>query len=95
MVGISYSKPWLPAGWHSRNAGLLSKDKVARKEQVQGELRRQPVTVNLRAGMQLLLNRLHQVGEGARLRSKAHVLRKKEERVMGRTLLSKGHILVE
>ena len=55
-----------------RSSGLLSKDKAARNGEVQGELRRQLATVNLRAGMQLLLGRLHQVGEGAKLTSKAH-----------------------
>ena len=93
--------------YEERSTGLLSKDKAARKGEVQGELRRQLSTVNLRAGMQLLLNRLHQVGEGARLQSKAHewTLREEERmreeregqwaaRVRGRTLLKKGHIFL-
>ena len=93
--------------FEERSSGLLSKDKAARKGEVQGELRRQLATVNLRAGMQLLLNRLHQVGEGGRLRSKAHEWTLREEvrmreeregqwaaRVRGRTLLKKGHIFV-
>ena len=53
-----------------RTSGLYCRDREAKKGAVQGELRRQLATVNLRAGMQLLLNRLHQVGEGARLQSK-------------------------
>ena len=90
-----------------RSSGLLSKDKAARNGEVQGELRRQLATVNLRAGMQLLLGRLHQVGEGAKLTSKAHEWTLREEgrmrderegqwasRMRGRTLLKKGHIFV-
>ena len=74
---------------------------------MQGELRRQLATVNLRSGMQLMLSRLHQVGAGARLQSKAHEWTLREEgrmreeregqwaaRVRGRTLLlRKGHIM--
>jgi hypothetical protein len=91
--------------YEERNCGLLYKNKEARKGEVQGGLRRQLATVNLRAGMQLLLSRMHQVGEGARLQSKAHEWTLREERRMreeregqwaararGRTLFQKGHI---
>ena len=92
--------------YEERTSGLYCRDREAKKGAVQGELRRQLATVNLRAGMQLLLNRLHQVGEGARLQSKSHertlqlegMMREEREgqwaaRVSGRTLLRKGHIL--
>ena len=93
--------------YEERSSGTHYRDKVAKKGVVQGELRRQLATVNLRAGMQLLLSRLHQVGEGARLQSKSHEWtllqegRMREERegqwasrVRGQTLLRKGHIFL-
>ena len=91
--------------YEERSSGLLAKDREARRGAHQGELRRQLATVTLRAGMQLLLSRLNQAGEGARLNSKAHEWtlreedRMREERegqwasmVRGRTLLRMGHI---
>ena len=91
--------------YEERSTGLLAKDREARRGTHQGELRRQLATVTLRAGMQLLLSRLNQAGEGDRLNSKAHEWTLREEdrmreeregqwasRVRGRTLLRKGHI---
>ena len=92
--------------YEERSSGIHYKDKESRKGEVQGELRRQLATVNLRAGMQLMLSWLHQAGEGGRLQSKAHEWTLREEqrmreeregqwaaRVRGHTLLlRKGHI---
>ena len=65
--------------YEERSTGLLAKDREARRGAHQGELRRQLATVTLRAGMQLLLSRLNQAGEGARLNSKAHEWTLREE----------------
>ena len=75
------------------------------KGSVQGELRRQLATVNLRSGMGMLLSRLLQCGEGGRLQKKQEewMLREEERmardregqwaaRARGHTLLRKGHI---
>ena len=74
---------------------------------VQGELRRQLSVVNLRATMSCLLDRLHQAGEGGRLRGKREewMLRQEDRmreeremiwaaRVRGRSLLQPGRIMV-
>ena len=88
-----------------RTSGLTSYDLAREKGAAQGEIRRQMSTVNLRSGMTLLLSRLLQCGEGAKLQSKRQewMLREEERmardregqwasRVRGRTLLQKGHI---
>ena len=50
------------------------------KSRVRGELRgRHLATVTLRAGMQLLISRLDQVGEGAGLSSKANAWTLRED----------------
>ena len=74
---------------------------------VQGELRRQLSVVNLRATMSCLMDRLHQTGEGGRLRGKREewMLRQEDRmreerdmiwaaRVRGRSLLQPGRIMV-
>ena len=65
---------------------------------VRGELRRQLSVVNLRASMACLLDRLHQAGEGGRLRGQRQEWMMREEeriwgaRVRGRSLLQPGRI---
>ena len=89
-----------------RTTGLASCNMAAEKGVIQGELRRQLSVVNLRASMSCLLDRLHQAGEGGRLRSKRQEWRLREEermreerrrmwaaRVMGRSLLQPGRII--
>ena len=94
--------------YEERSSGVHFRDKESRKGEVQGEVRRQLATVNLQAGMQLMLSRLHEAGEGGRLQSKAHEWTRREEkkmreeregqwaaRVRGRTLLLRtGHIFI-
>ena len=78
-----------------RRAGMASQDRKMEKGVIQGELRRQLFVVNLRASMACLLDRLHQCGEGGRLRN-----RREEERMLhfanrlrGRSLLQLGRIM--
>ena len=54
-----------------RTTGMASLDAKAEKGIIQGELRRQLSVVNLRASMSCLLDRLHQCGEGGRLRNRS------------------------
>ena len=88
-----------------RSSGLHSTNKPVEKGVVQGQLRRQLSTVNLRASMACLLDRMHQCGEGGRMRGKRQEwmmvveerMRREREaqwvaRVRGKTLLRKGHI---
>ena len=56
--------------YEERSSGIHHRDKDGKRGEVQGELRRQLSTVNLRAGMQLMLSRLHQVGEGGDCRAR-------------------------
>ena len=51
---------------------------------IQGELRRQLSVVNLRASMACMLDRLHQCGEGGRLRNRRQEWRVREEERMRR-----------
>ena len=73
---------------------------------IQGELRRQLSVVNLRASMACMLDRLHQCGEGGRLRNRRQEWRVREEermreeremqwatRMIGRSLLHPGRIM--
>ena len=93
-----------------RTSGLASRDRKKETGIVRGELRCQLATVNLRASMSCLLDRLHQAGpgEGAKLRTRKQewVARQEERmsaervgqwttRVMGHSLLRKGRIMVE
>ena len=88
----------------ARASGLHSRDVVKEEGAIVGELRRQLSTVNLRAIMSCLLDRLHQCGEG-QLRNKRQdwILREEERmaeerelqwasRLKGSSLLQKGHI---
>ena len=90
-----------------RTTGLASINVAAEKGAIQGELRRQLSVVNLRASMACMLDRLHQAGEGGRLRNKRQEWRLREEermreeremmwavRVRGRSLLQPGRIMV-
>ena len=89
-----------------RRTGIASQDVKAEKGIIQGELRRQLSVVNLRASMSCMLDRLHQCGEGGRLRNRRQEWRVREEermreeremqwatRIRGRTLLQPGRIL--
>ena len=89
-----------------RSTGRASLDKKMEKGVIQGELRRQLSVVNLRASMACLLDRLHQCGEGGRLRNRREEWRVREEermreerelhfanRLRGRSLLQPGRIL--
>ena len=84
-----------------RSTGRASLDKKMEKGVIQGELRRQFSVVNLRASMACLLDRLHQCGEGGRLRNRREECRVREEemelhfanRLKGRSLLQPGRIL--
>ena len=91
-----------------RQNGLASFNAGMEKGVVQGELRRQLSVVNLRASMSCMLDRLHQAGEGGRLRGKRYewMLRQEERmseeremiwaaRVRGRSLLQPGRILIQ
>ena len=84
-----------------RRTGMASHETKMEKGVIQGELRRQLSVVNLRASMSCLLNRLHQCGEGGRLRNRRQEWRVREEkemqwatRMVGRSLLQPGRILV-
>ena len=90
-----------------RTTGLASTSVAVEKGVVLGELRRQLSVVNLRASMSCLLDRLHQAGEGGRLRNKRQEWRLREEgrfreeremiwsaRVLGRSLLQPGRIMI-
>ena len=89
-----------------RSTGRASLDKKMEQGVIQGELRRQLSVVNLRASMACLLDRLHQCGEGGRLRNRREEWRVREEermreerelhfanRLKGRSLLQPGRIL--
>ena len=89
-----------------RSTGRASLDKKMEQGVIQGELRRQLSVVNLRAAMACLLDRLHQCGEGGRLRNRREEWRVREEermreerelhfanRLKGRSLLQPGRIL--
>ena len=89
-----------------RRAGMASQDRKMEKGVIQGELRRQLSVVNLRASMACLLDRLHQCGEGGRLRNRREEWRVREEermreerelhfanRLRGRSLLQPGRIM--
>ena len=90
-----------------RRTGMASHETKMEKGVIQGELLRQLSVVNLRASMSCLLNRLHQCGEGGRLRNRRQEWRVREEermreeremqwatRMVGRSLLQPGRILV-
>ena len=90
-----------------RRAGMASQDRNMEKGVIQGELRRQLSVVNLRASMACLLDRLHQCGEGGRLRNRREEWRVREEermreerellwaaRVRGAAILQPGRIMV-
>lgn len=90
-----------------RRSGLAATNTAMEKGVVMGELRRQLSVVNLRASMSCLLDRLHQAGEGGRMRGRRQEWmvreeeRMKEEREMiwsarmrGRSLLQPGRIMV-
>ena len=62
-----------------RSTGRASLDKKMEKGVIQGELRRQLSVVNLWASMACLLDRLHQCGEGGRLRNRREEWRVREE----------------
>ena len=89
-----------------RRAGMASQDLKKEKGVIQGELRRQLSIVNIRASMACLLDRLHQCGEGGRMRNRREEWRVREEermrgerelhfanRLKGRSLLQPGRIL--
>ena len=91
-----------------RASGLASSDREREEGILRGEIRRQLSTVNLRATMSCLLDRLHQAGpgKGARLRNRRQEWMARQEermaaeregqwatRVRGHTLLRKGRIL--
>ena len=86
---------------------MASHEAKMEKGVIQGELRRQLSVVNLCASMACLLDRLHQCGEGGRLRNRRQEWRVREEermreeremqwatRMIGRSLLQPGRILV-
>ena len=89
-----------------RTTGLARDDVKKEKGIIQGELRRQLSVVNLRASMSCMLDRLHQCGEGGRLRNRRQEWRVREEarmreerelqwatRMRGRSLLQPGRIM--
>ena len=89
-----------------RRTGMARQDVKSEKGIIQGELRRQLSVVNLRASMSCMLDRLHQCGEGGRLRNRRQEWRVREEermreeremqwatRMRGRSLLQPGRIL--
>ena len=89
-----------------RRTGMASHEAKMEKGVIQGELRRQLSVVNLRASMACMLDRLHQCGEGGRLRNRRQEWRVREEermreeremqwatRMIGRSLLQPGRIL--
>ena len=65
-----------------RRAGMASQDLKKEKGVIQGELRRQLSVVNIRASMACLLDRLHQCGEGGRMRNRREEWRVREEERM-------------
>ena len=86
--------------------GLASRERAVEKGIIVGELRRQLSVINLRASMSCLLDRMHQCGEGGRLRNRRQewmvrqeeMMREERElqwagRVRGRNLLQPRHIL--
>ena len=86
---------------------MASHEAKMEKGAKQGELRRQLSVVNLRASMACMLDRLHQCGEGARLRNRRQEWRVREEermreeremqwatRMIGRSLLQPGRIML-
>ena len=90
-----------------RRTGMAHQDVKAEKGIIQGELRRQLSVVNLRASMSCMLDRLHQCGEGGRLRNRRQEWRGREEermreeremqwatRMRGRSLLQPGRIII-
>ena len=85
---------------------MASTNARVEKGVVQGELRRQLSVVNLRASMSCLLDRLHQAGDGGRMRGRRQEWMAREEermreeremiwgaRMRGRNLLQPGRIL--
>ena len=71
-------------GHLEKTSGLASRDRETEKEIAQAELCRQLATVNLRASMSCLLDRLHQAGPGeeAKLRTrKQEWVARQEERM--------------
>ena len=85
-----------------RRTGMASHEAKMEKGVIQGELRRQLSVVNLRASMACMLDRLHQCGEGGRLRNRRQEWRVREEeremqwatRMIGRSLLQPGRIIL-
>ena len=90
--------------WRS---GLAATNTAMEKGVVMGELRRQLSVVNLRASMSCLLDRLHQAGEGGRMRGRRQEWMAREEermreeremiwsaRMRGRSLLQPGRIML-
>ena len=65
-----------------RRTGMASHEAKMEKGVIQGELRRQLSVVNLRASMACMLDRLHQCGEGGRLRNRRQEWRVREEERM-------------
>ena len=95
------------AAMMERRTGMASHEVKMEKGVIQGELRRQLSVVNLRASMACMLDRLHQCGEGGRLRNRRQEWRVREEermreeremqwatRMIGRSLLQPGRIIV-
>ena len=91
-----------------RKSGLAAINPAMDVGVVRGELRRQLSVVNLRASMSCLLDRLHQAGDGGRLRGRRQEWMVREEermreeremiwaaRVRGRSLLQPGRILIQ
>ena len=90
-----------------KRTGMASHKAKIEKGVIQVELRRQLSVVNLRASMSCLLDRLHQCGEGGRLRNRRQEWRVREEermreeremqwatRMVRRSLLQPEHILL-
>ena len=86
---------------------MASHEAKMEKGAKQGEPRQQLSVVNLCASMACMLDRLHQCGEGGRLRNRRQEWRVREEermreerevqwatRMVGRSLLQPGRILV-
>ena len=61
---------------------MASHEAKMEKGIIQGELRRQLSVVNLRASIACMLDRLHQCGEGGRLRIRGQEWRLREEEGM-------------
>ena len=90
-----------------RRTGTASHEAKMKKGVIQGELRRQLSVVNLYASMACMIDRLHQCGEGGRLRNRRQEWRMREEermteeremqwatRLIGRSILQPGRILL-